>query len=95
MDPLGRGQCHGGYGYRHGGFATVSVQATSRALWPVAEDKDAEEPETDEEETTAAWRKASDEASSGTTWTVDLRRTTACKKATSYVFTHDPSPSLR
>ena len=49
MDPLGKGQCHGGYRYRHGGFTTVSVQTTSRALWPVAEDKDAEEPETDKE----------------------------------------------
>ena len=94
MDPLSTGQCHRRYGYRHGGFATVSVQATSRALWPVAEDKDAAEPEADEEETTAAWRNAGDEASSGTTWTLDLPRATACK-ATSYVFTHDPSPSLR
>ena len=49
MDPLSTGQCHGEYGYRHGGFATVSVQATSRALWPVAEDKDAAEPEADKE----------------------------------------------
>ena len=63
MDPLSTGQCHRGYGYRHWGFATVSVQATSRALWPVAEDKDAAEPEADEEEKTAAWRKARDEAS--------------------------------
>ena len=29
MGPLGTGQCHGGHGDRHGGFARVSVEATS------------------------------------------------------------------
>ena len=67
-----------------------AAEEDARALWPVAEDEDAAGPEADEEDASAAWRVASDEASSGTTWTLDLRRTTACKATWSLRAGHTP-----
>ena len=56
----------------------VADEEGAGALWPVADDEDAARPEADEEDASAAWRVAGDEAPSGTTCTLDLRRTTAC-----------------
>ena len=47
-------------------------------------------PEADEEDASAAWRVAGDEASSGTTCSLDLRRTTACRATWSLRAGHTP-----
>ena len=61
----------------------------ARALWPVADTEDAAGPEADEEDASAAWL-ARDEASSGATCTLDLRRTTACRAMWSLRAGHTP-----